>query len=180
MRGGRARTSKHDQLYNPDMNAELWKACEEFLQLKKVMKCFLKSHILCPHSSPACPFFFTRPCNYYCPPHIFTSCGELLWNSCGIRSDLLGAVMTFGSSLMQPSSSMWTSVALRVTTPFPLHTLLGSRAENIQNMSLTSTAPHCSRHSRLILSILRVHSCFRANGNPNYRYLVPQMTKIEV
>lgn len=131
------------------------------------------------HSTVTCPFF-TWPRNYYCPLNIFSSCGELLWNGCGIRSDLLGVVMTFGSSLMQPSSSMWTRVALRVTTPFPLHTLRGSKSENIQKMSLTSTAPHLSRHSSLIFGILRVHSWFRAAGNPSYHYLMAQMTKIEL
>lgn len=117
------------------------------------MKCFLNHsniHILRTHS--AC----SRP------PNVFS---ETLGNSWGIQADLLGAVMTFGSSLMQPSSSMWTRVARRVTTPFPLHTLLGSRSENIRNKSLTSTAPHCfSRHSRVI---------FYRGAAGNLGYLLP-------
>lgn len=72
--------------------------------------------------------------------------------------------MTFGSWLMQPSSSMWTRVALRVTTPFPLQTLLGSRSENTEDKSLTSTAARRSRHSGLIfgivMSALLLHSCW--------------------
>lgn len=108
------------------------------------------------------PFFFhTQPCNYYRPVNISSSCGELLWNSCGIRADLLAVVMTFGSSLTQPSSSMWTRVALRVTTPFPLHTLLGSKSTNIRKKSHTSAAPHRSRHSGLIFTILTVHFLLR-------------------
>lgn len=122
------------------------------------------AHILCPHSAAPCPFFFfsTQPHNYFCPVNISSSCGELLWHSCGIRADLLGVVVTFGSSLTQPSSSMWTRVALRVTTPFPLHTLLGSKSENIRKKSHTSTAPHRSRHSGLIFTILMVHSCWES------------------
>ena len=54
---------------------------------------------------------------------------------------LLGAAVTLlESSLMLSSSSMWTRVALRVTTPFPLHTLLlesnataAHRTETAQN-----------------------------------------------
>lgn len=88
--------------------------------------------------------------------------------------------MTFGSPLMQPSSSMWTRVALRVTTPFPLQTLLGSKSENNQNRSIISTALHRSRHSSLIFGINRQHSCFRAPGNPSYCNRMPQMTKIEL
>lgn len=130
-----------------------------------MMKCFLNySNTHSPHSAVTC-LFFTWPWNYYGPLNIFSSsCGELLWNSCGIRSDLLGVVMTFGSSLMQSSSSMWTRVALRVTTPFPLHTLLGSKSENIQNKSLTSAAPHRSRHSKSYIrysqSALLLQSCW--------------------
>lgn len=118
------------------------------------------------HSTRTSPFF-TCPCNYYWPLNIFSSCGELLWNLSGIRSDLLGVGMTFGSSPMQPSSSMWTRVARRVTTPFPLHTLLGSKSENIQNKGLIATAPHLSWHCELIFNILRVHSCLSLPHGPN-------------
>lgn len=64
---------------------------------------------------------------------IFIICGVM--EQTAVHSDLLCLVMMLDSSLTESSSSMWTRVALRVTTPFPLQTLLGSTSESIQEKS---------------------------------------------
>lgn len=136
---------------------------------------YRQTDILCPH--------FTRMCSCPLPPpythgHVIlanllifsSSCGELLRNNCGSCPDLLGVEMTFGSSLMQSSSSMWTRVALRVTTPFPLQTLLGSKSENIQNLTLAA----------IYLFVLVVVKERLAAENPTYCYFMLQIAKIEL
>lgn len=73
---------------------------------------------------------------------------------------------------------MWTRVALRVTTPLPLHTLLGSRSENIQKQeslchsSSSFKAAECFiqyPQGALLLGIII-----------SYRYHMPQKTEIEL
>lgn len=65
---------------------------------------------------------------------------------------------------------MWTRVALRVTTPFPLQTLLGSKSENIQNLTLAA----------IYLFVLVVVKERLAAENPTYCYFMLQIAKIEL
>ena len=71
--------------------------------------------------------------------------------------DLLGAVSTLDSSLMESSSSMWIRVARKVTTPLPLHTLEGSNSRKwidrlnhasfIQSLKLLNPTKSSSNHT---------------------------------
>lgn len=127
----------------------------------------------CSHAS-----VFTGQCNNYCPLSGFHR-SELLSNSCSVGSDLLGAVMLFGSSLMWPSSSMWTRVALSVTTPFPLQTLLGSKPENI-DCHLSSTRISYTQSCLLLPSIVTSESGHRKKKKSYHHVqLITTMTHSE-
>lgn len=105
-----AHAAEHEPLYNPDLAA-----------IKK--KLFFKCNFA-PHKINAVLTCKILQC------FLVIMCRFVLKQLTVDGSDSRGVEKTFDFSVMWPSSSMWTRVALRVTTPFPLHTLLGSKSKN--------------------------------------------------